>query len=151
MSEYPGLGLDLRYHGQIDRGHKEPGYPLGMHTNCEGSKSELLLVREVAMMMVMDILTDKPGWHRKLFDDEIARKWTEEALAIPASRFHNEIVKRSHDPDSPYEPFDPKPLKTILDKGCLEYVCPDILLVFSVCFISTDLIITVHSRAPLQG
>ena len=44
--------------------------------------SELLPVREVAMLAVMERLTDKPEWHRKVFDDEIVRKWKAEALAV---------------------------------------------------------------------
>ena len=95
-----------------------------MHAECTGSFSELLLVREVAMMIVMDTLTDKPDWHRKVFDDRIARKWTEEALAIPSDRFHDEIVQKG-----PYNDVrDPKGLGTILDEGCLTYVCQHFLL-----------------------
>ena len=35
------------------------------------------------MMRIMDRLTEKPEWHRKVFDDEIAGRWIEEALALP--------------------------------------------------------------------
>lgn len=121
--QYPGLGLDLRYHGQSVRDRSV--YPLGMHTNCHGSNSELLLVREVAMMIVMDTLTDKPDWHRKVFDDKIARKWTDEALAIPSDRFHDEIVQKGLYGN---DERDPKRLGTILDGGCLKYVCLGFLL-----------------------
>lgn len=40
-------------------------------------------MRELAMMDIMDKLTDKPDWHKKVLDEEIVTKWKEEALAIP--------------------------------------------------------------------
>ena len=33
-----------------------------------GSRSEVLAVKEVAVMILMDTLTDKPDWHKKVFD-----------------------------------------------------------------------------------
>ncbi|KAF8330212.1 hypothetical protein F5887DRAFT_97981 [Amanita rubescens] len=33
------------------------------------------------MMRLMNQLTDKPNWHKKVFDDDIANKWKQEALA----------------------------------------------------------------------
>lgn len=35
------------------------------------------------MMHVMDRLTDKVDWHKKVFDDKIVAKWRAEALAYP--------------------------------------------------------------------
>lgn len=35
------------------------------------------------MMAIMDRLTDKPEWHRKVFDDAIVSKWKQEAMAVP--------------------------------------------------------------------
>lgn len=75
--QYPGLGLPLRYNPNHDYGY----YPNS--TSRHGSKSELILVRELAMIDVMDKLTDKPDWHKKVFDDAIVEKWEKEALAIP--------------------------------------------------------------------
>jgi hypothetical protein len=48
-----------------------------------GSESEPLFVRELAMMDVMEKLTDKPDWHKKVFDEEIVGKWKKEALTVP--------------------------------------------------------------------
>ena len=39
------------------------------------------------MMSIMDRLTDKPGWHKKVFDETIVSKWREEALSIPDDEF----------------------------------------------------------------
>ncbi|KAF2106544.1 hypothetical protein BDV96DRAFT_507694 [Lophiotrema nucula] len=79
MPEYPGLGLDLRYNPQRDYGH----YPIGAHGSNYGADSAILPVRELAMMSIMDSLTDKEDWQRKVFDDGIVSKWRKEALAIP--------------------------------------------------------------------
>jgi len=49
--------------------------------------SKLLPVRELAMMHIMDQLTDKKDWEKKVFDDTIVSKWREEALAMPDSHF----------------------------------------------------------------
>ncbi|KAJ0121097.1 hypothetical protein J7T55_008258 [Diaporthe amygdali] len=57
-------------------------YPAA-HPNVRGSDSEMLPVREVAMMGVMNSLTDKKDWHKKVFDEAIVEKWREEAMAIP--------------------------------------------------------------------
>lgn len=39
-----------------------------------------LMLRERNMLAVMDRLTDKPEWSRKLFDEDIVAKWKKEAL-----------------------------------------------------------------------
>lgn len=110
---YPGLGLSLRCPGH------DPKYVTAVDSELE-SASELLLVREVAMMGIMDQLTEKPDWHIKVFDDVIASKWIDEALAIPVeSLWATCVPKLAHlDPvtDRPKRP------KEILDRACLEYV-----------------------------
>jgi hypothetical protein len=56
---------------------------MGIHGNFFDADSDILPVREVAMMTIMDKLTDKPDWHKKVFDDEIIAKWCKEALEYP--------------------------------------------------------------------
>lgn len=34
------------------------------------------------MIVIMDILTDKQDWHKKIFIKSITEKWREEAMAI---------------------------------------------------------------------
>ena len=75
MHEYPGFGLPLRYNGG--------DYPIGAHGSCTGSQSDLIPVRELAMMDIMEKLTEKEDWNKKVFDEEIVAKWRKEALAIP--------------------------------------------------------------------
>lgn len=84
MQDYPGLGLDLRFAPKDNRGF----YPIGAHGSCRASGSDPVPVRELAMMSVMDRLTDKPDWHKKVFDEEIVSKWRKEAMTIPDEQFH---------------------------------------------------------------
>ncbi|KAK4239579.1 hypothetical protein C8A03DRAFT_14026 [Achaetomium macrosporum] len=89
--QYPGVTLPLRYLRQ----EGEAGidfYPLGSFVGGEGTYSELLQVREVAMMVLMDRLTDKPNWHEKVFDDTIVAKWREEALSQDEEGLYREIL-----------------------------------------------------------
>jgi hypothetical protein len=81
--EYPGLGLPVRHNEQENYGF----YPIGAHGNVYGSETEPIYVRELAMMDIMDKLTDKLDWHKKVFDDDIVSRWRTEALSIP-----NEIL-----------------------------------------------------------
>ncbi|KAF2811084.1 uncharacterized protein BDZ99DRAFT_462360 [Mytilinidion resinicola] len=83
MPKYPGLGLPLRHNEQQDYGF----YPIGAHGSCYGSDSDILPVRELAMMSIMERLTDKEDWHKKVFDEEIVSKYREVALSIPDEAF----------------------------------------------------------------
>ncbi|KAF7907850.1 hypothetical protein BELL_0449g00070 [Botrytis elliptica] len=86
MPDYPGLGLPLRHDPQSlsdDKSH----YPIGAHHGCWGATSNLIYVRELAMMSIMDRLTEKEDWHKKVFNEEIVSKWRAEALAIPDEQF----------------------------------------------------------------
>jgi hypothetical protein len=78
LLDYPGLGLPLRYNDQENYGF----YPIGAHGSCYGADSDLLPVRELAMMSIMDRLTDKPDWEKKVFDEEIVAKWKTEAMQV---------------------------------------------------------------------
>lgn len=58
-----------------------PNYERGAYPNAVTSwAAENLTLREIGMMAVMNELTDKPDWERKVFDEEIAAKWKSEAL-----------------------------------------------------------------------
>jgi len=83
MRDYPGLGLPLRYNEQENYGF----YPIGAHGSCSGSGSDVIFVRELAMMNIMEQLTDKEDWHKKVFDEEIVTKWRKEVLATPDEEF----------------------------------------------------------------
>ena len=65
--KYPGLGLPL-----LHEKREGDAFPMGTHGDCYGGDSELVSVRELAMMTIMDQLTDKPEWHRKVFDEDVS-------------------------------------------------------------------------------
>lgn len=72
--KYPGIDLGLR------ETWADGTYEIGAHPECPGSAADLLQVREVAMMTLMDRLTDKPDWTEKIKDGQIVAKWREEAM-----------------------------------------------------------------------
>lgn len=116
--KYPGWGLDLRHLDQhLDYGKRRNiSYPMGIHHESSGSGGLIITVREVAMMLVMDRLTDKPDWHVKVFDEEIAEKWRQEAMAWP----EDDLWNRIHHFNPGYGDNPPQP-KSILDKACVDY------------------------------
>ncbi|KAH6628146.1 hypothetical protein F5144DRAFT_654177 [Chaetomium tenue] len=115
MARYPGWGLDLRWMG-TDR---DIFHPMPIYHRKIGNSS-MMPVREVAMLLDMDRLADKPNWHIKVFDDEIATKWKAEALAWPDEDLWECInVRGQVDDDDDEVPVRmPTP---ILDNECLDY------------------------------
>jgi len=83
MVQYPGVGLPLRHFLQIPKEEGETFFRMGAHKTCVGAETPMLPFREVAMLLLMDRLTDKPNWHEKVFDDAIVAKWRQEALTQP--------------------------------------------------------------------
>jgi hypothetical protein len=53
------------------------------HHGVNDFRNERLLVRELAMLAVMDTLTEKPRWHEKVFDKAIVDEWRTEAMVVP--------------------------------------------------------------------
>ncbi|KAH7240356.1 uncharacterized protein BKA55DRAFT_577383 [Fusarium redolens] len=145
VGRYPGLGMNLRYHNYHHEGEM---YPTGIHYNSRGAESDMLLVREAAMMIVMNQLTDKPDWHIKVFDDAIAEKWVQEALALPVDPLYDEIVQHRNPGFSSGAAYGPDRLKYILDRGCLKY-CIKELRVKAKFFEKTGLIPALDANATV--
>ncbi|KAK4227016.1 hypothetical protein QBC38DRAFT_536759 [Podospora fimiseda] len=119
--QYPGWNLDLRYYKTRDA-----VYPMGIHEACYGCQSDVILIRELAMMLVMDRLSDKPDWHIKVFDDEIVDKWRNEALEWPNQdlwdRFNHFNMDSQDDGIQIYQRNDGvEAPPNILDEKCVEY------------------------------
>lgn len=76
LHKYPGINLPLRYveEHRDGEGAGIKFYRCGSFTGAGGSISELLQVREVGMLVLMDRLTDKPNWNKKVFYDSIVAK-----------------------------------------------------------------------------
>lgn len=121
MPEYPGLGLPLRHLPQRDFNI----FPIGSHGNCSNSDSGLLPVREVAMMIIMDRLMDKPNWEKKIFDDEIVARWRKEALDYPDDSLWQQATG-GKDPnrqiESNWATRGIKPLIGIISDGSFDFV-----------------------------
>lgn len=87
------LGLDEDFDNTGDGQLKVPGFCYDYHFELDFqarfrhgandfTQRPRLTAREVAMLGVMNALTDKPDWHKKVFDDEIVAKWKQEACAV---------------------------------------------------------------------
>lgn len=119
--DYPGITLDLR---DLERSRlREPTlhYPIGLPESY-GAESAILPIRELAMLMLMDNLTDKPNWHEKVFDESIVAKWREEAL----SQSEDALFERIMDGKSRHD--IPKPKIRIVSKQAFDFVSVPCLL-----------------------
>jgi hypothetical protein len=115
MTLYPGLGLPLRHYPR----EEETFYPLGLHPNCNDSHSVLLLVREVAMMKIMEQLTDKENWHNLIFNDEVVNQWRKESLERRNRDYWRQAIANGGvDPSN----FVGRP-SGIVDVSTFDYVC----------------------------
>ncbi|KAH6839436.1 hypothetical protein B0I37DRAFT_400043 [Chaetomium sp. MPI-CAGE-AT-0009] len=93
LHKYPGIDLPLQYLIQNEEGGAGVEfYRCGSFQGATGSLSELLQVREVAMLLLMDRLTDKANWEKKVFDDTIVAKWRHEALTQDETAMYEGIV-----------------------------------------------------------
>ena len=41
-----------------------------------------MTLRERCMLAFINLITDKPDWHHKVFDNEILAKWNAEAMEL---------------------------------------------------------------------
>ncbi|KFA54266.1 hypothetical protein S40293_07830 [Stachybotrys chartarum IBT 40293] len=122
MTQYPGLSLALRYFDPSDQLSTAGAiYPMGISADCWGSQSEMLLVREAAMMIVMDQLSEKPLWYEKVHDNSIADKWIEEGLAIPVQPLYDTITRGKIRERLGSDITYPRRLPTLLNRQCMEY------------------------------
>lgn len=122
--KYPGLGLDLRYYASGGYPNELPCYPIGICGGVYGATSSLLQVREVFMLAVMDRLTDKPDWDKKVFDEAIVAKWRAEALQMPEEALYR--LATEHVEPAAYAPHSGIPLPKrarYLSGEAFDYVC----------------------------
>ncbi|PGH14080.1 hypothetical protein AJ80_06084 [Polytolypa hystricis UAMH7299] len=134
LHDYPGINLDLRHYPQ----EEEPVYPIGASPNCWGTDSALLPIREVFMMVLMDRLTDKVDWHKKVFDEEIVAKWRKEALEQPEDQLYLHIIEGKTSSKIP------KPRGRIISEAAFDY-CIKELREKAADFDSTGLVHTLDS------
>ncbi|KAK0663927.1 hypothetical protein QBC41DRAFT_23066 [Cercophora samala] len=92
--QYPGINVDLRHLTQDWRLISGVDcYRVGcFELSRWHSMTPIIMVREVAMTLLMDRLTDKPKWHEKVFDEEIVSRWKQETLTAPEDDLWNSII-----------------------------------------------------------
>lgn len=88
---YPGVNLPLRHLSQKGRSGID-FYRLGSSAQFGDTTSDMLPVREVAMMILMDRLSDKPNWDEKVFNEDIVAKWRQEALTQDETGLYQAIL-----------------------------------------------------------
>ena len=80
--EFPGIrlpgvgGLNPRAYENVNA-----GFPRGVGIVWQ---SNGVTLREQRMLEFMGQITDKPGWEKKVFDEEIVAKWRAESDVSPA-------------------------------------------------------------------
>ena len=135
MPDYPGLGLSLRRYHRPDEKH----YSIGAHASCWGAQSDILSVRELAVMSIMDRLTDKEDWHEKVFDEGVVSEWEKEARAI------SDVELSDLATSGKYQKWDEdgrifvdaessnhiRPLQNIIDEGTFAAVSRRIIVEYS--------------------
>ncbi|KAL1965830.1 hypothetical protein VTN77DRAFT_5151 [Rasamsonia byssochlamydoides] len=78
--DLPGFTLPLNYTPDQENPYDKTMFPNALdYTDIDGGYiSGLRTFREITMMQVMNVITDKPEWDRKVFDEEITSKWRKE-------------------------------------------------------------------------
>ncbi|GME29036.1 uncharacterized protein LTHEOB_9410 [Neofusicoccum parvum] len=72
----PGFGLPVDTLLDWSRENNSERFP---HAIADFFASDGVTVRERRMLDFITLITDKPEWHRKVFDDQIVSKWKSEA------------------------------------------------------------------------
>ncbi|KAL2131093.1 hypothetical protein VTI74DRAFT_5567 [Chaetomium olivicolor] len=136
--QYPGVTLPLRHLRQAGKAGID-FYRHGSFEGVKGAQSEMLQVREVAMMILMDRLSDKPNWHEKVFNDDIVAKWREEALTQNEEALYLEILGEK---DPKHTPL-PQRVR-IMNEACFDY-CIAELKCKSAYFKQTGMVFTANA------
>lgn len=71
-------------------------------------------------MDIVSKLTDKPDWHRKVFDETIVANWKKEAMAVPDEVWATAAA-------APGSDWDPSVKKRRLDRGEMERKIPNVI------------------------
>ena len=125
---YPGLNMELRHriddwdriYSKSEKDNDKPTpcfYPIAASSELRNSGSRILQMREVAMMMLMDKITDKERWHEKVLDDDIVAKWKQEALESDEHALYNRIMWEKRTEKIPFPEHG-----RIMSEACFEYV-----------------------------
>ncbi|KAF4458718.1 hypothetical protein FALBO_14541 [Fusarium albosuccineum] len=78
----PGFGRPLNY-------TPDGSFPYLVGNRGNKWKAATLTIREVCMLKLMEDITNKPEWWRKINDSAIADKWAKEAIEMPWSEYRD--------------------------------------------------------------
>lgn len=117
---YPGVDRDLRWLPESQYLNGPHYYPIGAHCNCNRALSNMLPIREVFMMALMNALTDKLDWHKKVFDEQIVAKWRQEAREQPEDGLYMQILASQRGPFG--SDVSAKPRERFLSERAFDYV-----------------------------
>lgn len=113
---YPGATVDLMcYEYRQQHRNRQPEYALGM-PDRSGGESDTLPMRELAMMILMEQITDIPNWHKEVFDKDTVRRWREEAAQQPEDELFQKIMKGKETEKIP------QPRSRIISSEAFSYV-----------------------------
>lgn len=115
VKKYPGLGDYYIFLPDIEG----PYYPTGVDYLSPCVKTDILPIREVAMMSIMEEITNKSGWEDKVFDQSIVRKWRKEALNQDYQQLYNKITQWRQDVGALHGLRKPK---HIMSEKAFDYV-----------------------------
>lgn len=90
-------------------------YPIGADDSFFAG-STLLPVREVFMMALMESLTNKVDWHKKVLNERIVANWRKEALAQPEDKLYLTMMENKTAEKLPM------PHARILSEAAFDYV-----------------------------
>ncbi|OJK04301.1 hypothetical protein ASPACDRAFT_73958 [Aspergillus aculeatus ATCC 16872] len=78
--ELPGYGLPLNHPVPAKYSLKRVTLPNALDSKdiYDGYIGNLLVHREILMLQIMNTISEKPDWDRKVFDEEITAKWRQE-------------------------------------------------------------------------
>ncbi|KAL4867786.1 hypothetical protein BDV12DRAFT_112511 [Aspergillus spectabilis] len=76
--DLPGLNLPIHHKPEHDWSGFICGNALDSDDIEAGLCGYIFTLRELAMMQIMEMVTDKPDWEKKVYDDEIRNKWRDE-------------------------------------------------------------------------
>ncbi|KAL4861494.1 hypothetical protein BDV12DRAFT_65032 [Aspergillus spectabilis] len=76
--DLPGLNLPLDFQPQRKWNDVVYANALDPKNIKDGYVGYLYTVKELAMMQIMETITDKPNWQEKVFNEEITEKWRKE-------------------------------------------------------------------------
>lgn len=72
----PGFGLPINY---LPDGEYFPSAIIDVSHSYSLAQGDAVTVRELIMLHLMNIITDKPEWDSKVFRKDLIQKWSEEA------------------------------------------------------------------------